>query len=106
MWMKTGIHNKGFAIRLALKGGIGIKNGKIDSQLWQILSFENGCEKNGSNPLMPSNNIVCLFSFFALVWTIGERVVYNSSKRKQGSDYVFAGAGSEFGHQEGEESLK
>lgn len=29
-------------------------------------------------------------------------MVYNSSKRKQGSDYVFAGAGSEFGHQEGE----
>ena len=65
--MKTGIHNKGFAIRLALKGGIGIKNGKIDSQLWQILSFENGCQKNGSNPLMPSSNIICLFSFFALV---------------------------------------
>jgi len=33
-------------------------------------------------------------------------VVYNSSKRKQGSDYVSAGAGSQFGYQEGEETLK
>ena len=33
-------------------------------------------------------------------------MVYNSSKRKQGSDYVSAGAGSEFGYQEGEETLK
>lgn len=33
-------------------------------------------------------------------------MVYNSSKRKQGSDYVSARAGSEFGYQEGEETLK
>ena len=30
-------------------------------------------------------------------------MVYNSSKRKQGSDYVSPGAGSEFGYKKGED---